>query len=204
MPNERLPGSLPDDHLRARKARGTGAGQSYRANQYGTGLGLDLEPYSRAHPAPQRFDRQLTENASIVFPADQTDVDNEDPDTAATAPDLNVDNAIVGADTDPNAQVLENAAPLAAGCGKVKKSSTRKRTGTGTGATAAPPSKRPKPTGSKPPRRDKNIAPRNHLRPPGTTFNPTSMEHMLVIQELRCRHMLVRNSAMTQLRETTY
>ncbi|XP_071684696.1 uncharacterized protein [Lolium perenne] len=99
MPNERLPGSLPDDHLRARKARGTGAGQSYRANQYGTGLGLDLEPYSRAHPAPQRFDRQLTENASIVFPADQTDVDNEDPDTAATAPDLNVDNAIVGADT---------------------------------------------------------------------------------------------------------
>ena len=45
------------------------------------------------------FDRQQAEDATIIFPADRTDVDNEDPDTAATAADLNVDNAILGADT---------------------------------------------------------------------------------------------------------
>jgi hypothetical protein len=151
----------------------------------------------------QRFDRQLTENATIIFPADRTNFDNEDPDCAATAPDLNVDDAILGTDTgkapiehplrtwaddddeddcvvlevfhsfpflfancldpgstDPNAQVLESAAPLAAGRGKVKKTSTRKRAGTTAGATAAPPPKRSMVRGNKPPRRDKNTAPK--------------------------------------------
>jgi hypothetical protein len=47
----------------------------------------------------ERFDRQLAENATIIFQADRVDQDNEDPDTAATAHDLNVDNAIIGTDT---------------------------------------------------------------------------------------------------------
>jgi hypothetical protein len=40
--------------------------------------------------------------------------------------------------TDPNAQVLENVAPLAAGRGKVKKSTSRKRAGTAAGAKTTP------------------------------------------------------------------
>jgi hypothetical protein len=62
--------------------------------------------------------------------------------------------------TDPNAQLLENVALLAAGHGKVKKSTSRKRVGIPAVATAAPQPKRPKATGSKPPRRDKNTAPK--------------------------------------------
>jgi hypothetical protein len=41
----------------------------------------------------------MVENATIVFPADRTNIDNEDPDTAATALNLNVDNAIVVSNT---------------------------------------------------------------------------------------------------------
>jgi hypothetical protein len=65
--------------------------------------------------------------------------------------------------SDPNAHVLENVAPLATGRGKVKKTTTRKCASTATSSTAVSSAKRPKASGSKPPRRDKNTAPRTYV-----------------------------------------
>ncbi|KAK1612253.1 hypothetical protein QYE76_035926 [Lolium multiflorum] len=131
--------------------------------------------------------RQLTENATIVFPADRTDVDVEDPDTAATSADLNINDAILGIDAgkapvvhplrawdddddDEECVILEapeGAASLAIARGKAKKTSTWKRGSTASGASGAPLVKRTKVSGKKLPRRDQPFVPKAPLTSTG-------------------------------------
>jgi hypothetical protein len=64
------------------------------------------------------------------------------------------------ASADPNAQVVENSAPLATAKSKGKKKTTKKCSAADIGAIVAPKTKRTNTIGNKPPHRNKDTTPK--------------------------------------------